>query len=169
MMFKSAILVTTILVLLGCQNDLPPEAKLDLFKAVEAGDTDVLKMALEAGVSPNIYHSERGYLIFAATVSDKTEALEMLINAGADVNARKKEGDGPLIGPLLSGRCEQAQLLLKAGASPDERFVSAGEAAAGPEYHNKSARELYYLYKEKYPGQWGQKKACWTEVERMLK
>lgn len=162
-------LMTPFLVLLGCQKDLPPEQKLALFKAVEAGDADTLQKALNAGISPNLYHSERGYLIFAATVSDEVKPLEILIKAGADVNSRKKEGDGPLIGTFLSGRCEQSRLLLSAGATPEDRFDTAREAAAGSEYQNKSARQLYYLYKEKFPNQWERKKACWLDVERMMK
>jgi ankyrin repeat protein len=163
------VLLASLFVLQGCNNDPPPKEKLALFKAVEAGQVEELKKALDAGVSPNLYHPEEGYLILAATVPADVGPLRLLISAGANVNAKRKRGAVPLIATFLSGHCEQSRLLLAAGADPEEQFANAWEAAAGPEYQDKSARELYYLYKTKYPTLWAKQKACWLEVERMLK
>lgn len=162
--------IITLLALAGCQKDLPPQEKLALFKAVEGGDALALKKALQRGISPNIHDSELGYLIAAATRSGNDELLKILIDAGADVNAKTDEGEVPLVDALLEGdRCRAAVLLLAAGANPNEKFTHAAEAAIGPEYQDKSVRELYQLYKQEYPGQWEKKKECWLEVERLMK
>lgn len=157
----------------GCAKgkDLPPVEKLALFKSVEAGDTAELRAALNAGVTPNLHHSERGYLIHEATVFGNQKALKMLIDAGANVNAKDREGEGSLIVAILGARCEEAKMLLQAGANPNEVFSApvAAEAAAPLDYHDKTARELYlFLAKQTTPDRRQEKVECWLKVENLL-
>lgn len=167
----------SLIALSGCDKgkDLPPVEKLALFKAVEAGDTDALKKALDAGVSPDLRLPDSGYLIFQATVFGNRRALQMLIDAGADVNAKKEEGGGPLIVAMLGAQCEEARMLLRAGANPNEVLTAknAKKSALGPAFYDKTARELYFMNKESSLhapiNTWEESKACWLEVERLMK
>lgn len=181
-------LITLVLIaivgLTACSKgkDLPPVEKLALFKAVGSGDADALKRALDAGVDPDLYHTERGYLITAAVWSHKPKLLEMLIAAGADVNAKKWGSAGdwaggvvPLVDAILSGDCEMTRLLLQAGADPDEvlKKKHAAKSALTPAIHDKSARELYFWNKKESQrtpiNTWDRNKACWLEVEKLMK
>ena len=140
-----------------------------MFKSVETGDTEALRKALAQGVSPNLYNPEFGPLIFSAVAYHNHGAVKLLIDAGADVNKPNPEGDTALILPMLGGDCDVARLLLSAGADSSRKWMHAKEAALDPKLQGKTARELYYIYKQDFPAQWEKKKACWEEVERVMK
>lgn len=169
--------IMSVIALSGCgrEMDLPPAEKLALFKAVESGETDALKKAMGAGVSPDLQLPDSGYLISVATSFGNQRALQVLIEAGANVNARTPEGSGPLIVAMLGGRCEEARLLLKAGADPNEILTEekAKKSALESELYDKTARELYLLNKQssfRAPiNIWEKSKACWQEVEHLMK
>ena len=93
----------------------------------------------------------------------------MLIRAGANVNAKGQGQTSALHISLLAGRCAQVQLLLAAGADPKEKYTNAGHDTLGPEFQDKTPRELYALYKERYPSLWSRSSSCWLEVEPLLK
>jgi hypothetical protein len=59
---RSVIAAAILFGLLGCDRepDLPSAEKKALYDAVGSGDMELLKRALAAGVSPNLYQSERG-------------------------------------------------------------------------------------------------------------
>lgn len=166
----------SLVILSGCEKgkDLPPAEKLALFRAVEAGDVEILKKALDSGVSPNLRLADNQYLIFDATVFDNRRALRMLIEAGANVDAKSEEGSGPLIVAMLGGQCEDAKMLLQAGANSNEILPAknAGASALEAEYFDKSALELYLMFKKtsfQAPiNIWEKDKACWLEVERLM-
>lgn len=170
-MIKGIVGLLFLLALGGCgtSTDMAPAERVALFKAVEAGDVTMLEKALNAGITPNLYDEERGYLIHDAVGRGNARALKMLIEAGADVNART-EGAAPIVLAMLGGSCEEARMLLLAGAKDDTRFTikAAAAAAAPPDYGDKTARELYFVYKRKFADLWSQNKACWLEVEKLM-
>ena len=88
--------------------------------AVKTGQTDVLRMLLEAGADIS---GSRNPLFIAARRGHK-EITQMLINAGADVTARDSRGHTPLTIALSSQQFQVAQTLMghKAGEEIKEDF-----------------------------------------------
>jgi ankyrin repeat protein len=167
---RSVIAAAILFGLLGCDRepDLPSAEKKALYDAVGSGDMELLKRALAAGVSPNLYQSERGYLIHQATAVGNREAMRLLIDAGADVNAVKDGGYAPLLVAALGEDCEASRLLLAAGADPKRRLKGAEKAALDPAYEDKTAWEIHQLNMQKIHGLSEQGQSCWRDVEPLL-
>ena len=161
--------LVTLAALFGCEGDLSGAEKVSLYKSIEAGHTAELRKAFDNGVSPNLYYEDWGYLIVDAATAGNLDALKMLIRAGANVNAQGRGQTSALHISLLAGRCEQVLLLLATGAEPKKKYTNAGHDTLGPEYQDKTPRELYVLYKERYPSLWSKSSSCWLEVEPLLK
>lgn len=160
------------LLLTGCEKDVGFSAveTAMLFDAIFEGRTTELKLALDRGVSPNIYQVGRGSLVYTAAASGNLEALRILIDAGVNVNARPGRGANPLIVAILGGRCEAARMLLMAGADPDV-ILSASEAANSAldeKFYNRTARELYFINIKSAYNLPESRKRCWAKAERFL-
>ena len=162
----SAVLILCV-TLSGCKNEMQPAEKMEVFEAVERGDTDILRKYLNRGMDPNL-HGSQGSLLGTAVRSPNIETLKMLIAAGADVNRKTPDATGLLLDAVLFGKCEQAILLLTAGGDVEERFVNYWRAALPAEYKNKTVSELYFRYKRKSSVAWERNEICWNEWEKML-
>lgn len=101
-----------------------------LLEAVQAGDVEAVRAALEAGASPDAFTEDGSTaLSVAAGQGADPETISLLLAAGADIGARNTAGYTPLLSALRSGRSEAAvRLLLNAGADPTAR-TAAGETA----------------------------------------
>ncbi|MGY1490793.1 hypothetical protein ACW4YW_15410 [Methylobacillus pratensis] len=164
-------------ILSGCErhleNDsLSPAEKVALFKSVRLGDIQLLDKSLKAGISPNLYSSDLGYLITSSIYSNNSDALKLLISYGVDVNPKKKNIVPPLIDALLILNCSKTLVLLQAGSRVNVKLTAnkAAEAALSDTYKNKNAKELYQMNKSDLlaSGRWDNEKECWLKVEKYL-
>lgn len=91
----------------------------EFIDAIQDGDSDRVKLFLEAGMSPDVHDTGNGALA-AAAAGDHMEIVELLLAAGAH-----PDGPAPAYCPLarIAGmpREAAARRLLAAGASPDGR------------------------------------------------
>lgn len=152
----------------GCDKDVHPSAKAQIFAAVERGDAVFLRKYLAGGGDPDLYFSVKGYLLANAILSDNIEVLELLISRGADVNRKKADESGPLLQAVLFKRCEQAKLLLSAGADLNERYVNYWRAAMPPELKDRTIRDIYFYNKQVHPAALKRKENCWKEWEALI-
>jgi ankyrin repeat protein len=87
----------------------------EFYKQVVQGNTEVVKLFLQAGMSPQVKIGDTTVLMEAARRAHNDIAIE-LINAGADVNAKDSYGATPLIFAGISGATEVMEALIKKGA-----------------------------------------------------
>lgn len=156
------------LFVLAANRSLITEPERDAYRAVEAGDAASLRQLLAAGVDPNVYTEDRGYLLTAAVISRNPELVRILIDSGADVNAHKGDHATPLVLAVHMQRCEVALPLTRAGASFAERFYIDRELAEAPTYRGMNVVEMYYAQKRAYATTWKQDEACWRQFEAVL-
>ena len=108
------LLLTTIaaVVLVGCGPSV------DIHKAVNAGNIEVIKRHLAAGADVNAKGDDGGTPLHDAAFWGHKEIAELLIANGADVNATDKYGETPL---GETQRYEIADLLRKHGGKRGRR------------------------------------------------
>ena len=97
-----------------------------LHRAVRNGDTEAVRMLLEAGAEVNAqdHHDTTpllGSVIFAGS---STETLRVLLEAGAEVNAQDRFGRTPLHHAAERENVAAIRMLLEAGANPEVRSGS---------------------------------------------
>lgn len=167
-MMRYAFILMTLL-FSGCSDNMPLKIKGKIYASAKQGDVGYLRQELRQGLNPNLYDEDKGYLISHAVLWKKPEIVRLLIASGADVNAKKSGMSGPLVAAVVIGECESAKLLLAAGSNPNERFVDAWKAALGPDYQDKTVRQLYQFKKKEHQITWKAKESCWLEWEKMIK
>jgi hypothetical protein len=145
------------------------DAERDAYRAVEYGDAALLRTQLAAGVDPDLYIEDKGYLLTAAVISKNPDLVKILIDAGADVNAHKGNHITPLLLAVYIPNCEAALPLATAGASFEHRFYDNAELADLPTYRGKNVAEIYFGRKRDYAKSWKQDEACWLQFEAVLK
>jgi hypothetical protein len=145
------------------------EADRDAYRAMEYGDAAGLRKLLDAGVDPDLYNEDHGFLLSAAVSSKNPAVIKVLIDAGADVNVRKGNHATPLLWAVYIPRCQAALPLARAGANFEARFYDDKEIAALPTYRGKDVAEIYYGRKREYATSWKQDEACWLQFETVLK
>ena len=92
-----------------------------LHRAVRTGgDTEALRVLLEAGADVNAQDRDAHILLDWAVHSRDTEVLRMLLEAGADVSAQDREGNTFLHWAVRSRDTEVLRMLLEAGAEDQE-------------------------------------------------
>jgi hypothetical protein len=101
--------------------EIEQQLAADLIGAVQFGDLDAVKEALEAGADVNARDIYGSTLLHIAAYCCQIEIAEFLIEAGADVNARDDEGDTPLHEAAHYGHIEMVALLLDKGADMNAR------------------------------------------------
>jgi len=88
------------------------------FNSVVRGQTEIVKLFLEAGMSPN---AKQGGItaLMEASRRGKThhEIAAALIQAGAEINVQDPYGVTPLLFAAISGSPETIRMLLKSGAN----------------------------------------------------
>lgn len=88
----------------------------DFFDQIKAGNLEVVRLYLAAGVSPDVRDMrdvEKRPAILVAAEQGQAEIVEALVEAGADVGVKDKVGRTPLIVAVMREHDEVVQVLLK--------------------------------------------------------
>jgi ankyrin repeat protein len=85
--------------------------------AIENGESDCLRLLIDAGANVNAEHDKYSVLHLAAN-NDNFDAVQMLIEAGALVNAQNQYGATPLHSAAEMNNAQSVKALLKGGADP---------------------------------------------------
>ncbi|WP_017303042.1 ankyrin repeat domain-containing protein [Spirulina subsalsa] len=93
-----------------------------LHRAIAAGNTERVKMLIEAGASPNVVCSEclGTTPLHAAIRMNRQDLLDLLLTQEADFTIKDQDGNIPLALATKTGRTGMVQLLLSRGAPPLE-------------------------------------------------
>lgn len=112
-----------VLIAQGADPKTKGEARLDaLFAAAEAGDTELGRQLIHAGVDPTRSATSYGQtpLMHAVARGYSTFVL-LMIEKGANVNVRDSAGQSALMFAIRSGKTGIVRTLLEAGADPTFR------------------------------------------------
>jgi hypothetical protein len=105
------------------QRDGPPQmmstAANALGKAVEKGTSDLVRVALRSGVSPDLRTSRGTTLLMIAAESGHVDILRMLLDAGADLENTDINGWTALSFAAHSQQLAAVTVLIEAGARID--------------------------------------------------
>jgi len=103
---------------------------MDLWDALERGDVDDVKDALQAGANPNARASNGYRALDVATemadAADDVDVMTALLDAGARVQDVNAEGLTPLFFALQHDHPQVAALLLARGANVNTRQATSG-------------------------------------------
>lgn len=92
-------------------------------ESIDDGNTDIVKLFIEAGANPNTSDEEFGFTaLMNAAISNQVDIVKLLLENGADVNAVKGGGYTALYVAVSNGRADIAKLLLDAGANVNIRY-----------------------------------------------
>lgn len=97
--------------------------------AAEAGQTDVLKAMLNAGVAADA-PCQGSTPLHAAVVNGRMRTAQMILEAGTKPDAVDAEGYTPLMHAAVNGDVPMVKLLLKHGANPAVKTPQDGRDAA---------------------------------------
>lgn len=140
MKYRITALIPVLLLLLACSSPGGKERETlvsrgvefsqeNFFNSVVRGQTEIVKLFLEAGMSPN---AKQGGItaLMEASRRGKThrEIAAALIQAGAEINAQDPYGVTPLSFAAISGSLETIQRLLKSGANVKAKDVDGRTA-----------------------------------------
>jgi ankyrin repeat protein len=88
--------------------------------AIRFGHTQVVRLFLDAGMSPNTRQPERGTTgLMFAVMSGSPEMAKMLLDSGAKVNTQSDQGDSALMYAVISPRQDIVSMLIEHGADVD--------------------------------------------------
>ena len=87
-----------------------------LLAAVQDGDTNAVKLLLDAGGDVNLKDETGRTLLMYATLKNHKEVVQVLVDKGANVNARNNSGQTALSHASREGHPEIARALLGKGA-----------------------------------------------------
>jgi ankyrin repeat protein len=100
-----------------------------LFDAARAGDAELLRRYVGAGVPANLTNSAGDSLLMLAAYNGHAAVVDYLVGQGADVNALNDRGQSPLAGAVFNGYAEVVRSLVAAGADAQAGQPSALQAA----------------------------------------
>lgn len=103
--------------------------QLAALAAAEAGQTDVLKAMLNAGVAADA-PCQGSTPLHAAVVNGRMRTAQMILEAGTKPDAVDAEGYTPLMHAAVNGDVPMVKLLLKHGANPAVKTPQDGRDAA---------------------------------------
>ncbi|MBD7995124.1 ankyrin repeat domain-containing protein [Arthrobacter sp. Sa2CUA1] len=101
-----------------------------LFDAARAGDTELLRTYVSAGVPVTLTNGAGDSLLMLAAYHGHAGTTALLVELGADVNTLNDRGQSPLAGAVFKGYADVVRVLAAAGADPDAGNPSARAAAA---------------------------------------
>ena len=85
-------------------------------KSVRDGDVEVVKLFLDAGMSPDSTDENGPIALMTAAIKNDSALAQVLIDHGANVNIQTKDGESPLMVAALMGATDTVRVLIKAGA-----------------------------------------------------
>ena len=89
---------------------------------ISSGDTEVVKLFLEAGFDPNMTDTKGIPLLSIAVRAHFPEIVLLLLSSGADIDRQSNDrGYSPLMDAAQTKDIEMVTLLLEKGATPDLR------------------------------------------------
>ncbi len=140
MKYRITALISVLLLLFACSSPGSKEKETlvsrgvefsqeSFFNSVVRGQTEIVKLFLEAGMSPN---AKQGGItaLMEASRRGKThhEIAAALIKAGAEIDAQDPYGVTPLLFAAISGSPETMRMLLKSGANVKAKDVDGRTA-----------------------------------------
>jgi ankyrin repeat protein len=138
--YRITALISVLLLLFACSSPGSKEKETlvsrgvefsqeSFFNSVVRGQTEIVKLFLEAGMSPN---AKQGGItaLMEASRRGKThhEIAAALIKAGAEIDAQDPYGVTPLLFAAISGSPETMRMLLKSGANVKAKDVDGRTA-----------------------------------------
>lgn len=140
----TAILIVTLLTVIGCSKKENPAPEIDLHTAAVLGDLEAVQQHIKAGSDLDPKEPTRGSTpLLTAIVFDKTEVAMALIEAGADVNYQNYEGSSPLITAAVFCRTEIVKALLDKGADKTLRNKAGRNALESVSRSFDDAKAIY--------------------------
>ncbi|MGN6793952.1 MAG: ankyrin repeat domain-containing protein, partial [Streptosporangiaceae bacterium] len=113
----------TLRLLLQHAGDVAGTARSALAAPLSSGDTEGIRLLLDAGADPNRYADdadEPAPLMYAAVRTDApADVVSLLLSRGADPSAPGPDGRSPYAFAISKGRADLAALLRSHGAEPD--------------------------------------------------
>ena len=94
------------------------EATTPLFEAARNGHTNAVRLLLERGAKPNVWHEFGDTPLLIAAEEGHKEVIKLLLAGGADPNMADNEKNYPLHCAIIQGHGGIVQLLLEKGADP---------------------------------------------------
>ena len=91
----------------------------DFFDQIKAGNLEVVKLYLAAGVSPDVRDMrdvEKRHALLVAAEQGQAEIVEALVEAGADVGVKDKVGRTPLVVAVWREHDQVVQVLTEAAS-----------------------------------------------------
>jgi|GEM_PF-2174553 len=102
----------------GSDPQLSPSS-IELFAAIQAGDSDRVEKLLASGASPSSTDKEMRSPLHYAALAGNTRSAELLLAKGASIGRRDSDGITPLHDAAAQGNLAMTQLLLEHGAKVD--------------------------------------------------
>ncbi|WP_460304918.1 ankyrin repeat domain-containing protein [Actinocorallia aurea] len=113
---------------MGDEDDVV-EFATKVFGLARAGETELLRAYVEAGVPVDLANQAGDTLLMLAAYHGHAGTVRMLVARGADPGRENDRGQSPLAGAVFKKEPEVVRALLEAGASPDAGAPTAREAA----------------------------------------
>ncbi|KAL2104652.1 hypothetical protein VUR80DRAFT_9943 [Thermomyces stellatus] len=122
-----------------------------MFDASRAGDMEIFRQALPAGLPSNLTNEKGDTLLMLAAYHGHADLVTLLLQHGADANRLNDRGQSPLAGAVFKKEDAVIEALLEGGADPDHGNPSALQCV---EMFNQEA------WKAKFEGAPGRGKAA---------
>src|SRR5581483_161851 len=85
------------------------------------GDSDAVKLFLDAGMNPNAANHDGRPAPVAAALEGRETVVDQLLDARGDINVKTKEGQTALMGAAVNGNPQVVNMLLSRGAELDTK------------------------------------------------
>ena len=105
----------------GITNLEEQKLMVELMEAVEIGNSENVKVLLDAGVSADAIDRNGTAALIRAALHGHIETVQVLLDSGANVNAEDDTGMTPLMRAAENGHNEVTQVLLNADANVNAR------------------------------------------------